>query len=75
MFNEQDPYVQFKLDTLKRATPAQSEGFDIVHEAEFPHHSLTEQWIFWGCVAERKETSPRHWSAVHTTPGLQHLDW
>jgi hypothetical protein len=24
MFNEQGPYVQFKLDTLKRATPAQS---------------------------------------------------
>jgi hypothetical protein len=53
----------------------QGEGSDIVHETEFPHHSLTEQWIFWGCVAERKETNPRHWSAVHTTPGLQHFDW
>jgi hypothetical protein len=24
VFNEQDPYVQFKLETLRRTTPAQS---------------------------------------------------
>jgi hypothetical protein len=53
----------------------QGEGFDVVHEAEFPQQSLTAQWILWGCVAERKETNPLHWSAVRRNPGLQHFDW
>lgn len=51
------------------------EGFDIVHEAEYPHHSLTEHWMLWGCVAERMETNPRHWSTVRPVSGLQHFDW
>ena len=51
------------------------EGFEIAYEAEFPHHSLTKQWMVWGCIAERKETNPSHWSAVHPVPGLKHFDW
>ena len=51
------------------------EGFEIVHEAEFPHNWLTDQWMVWGCVAERREPNPFHWSANHPVPGLKHFDW
>ena len=53
----------------------QGEGFALVHEAEFTPHSLTEHWMLWGGIAERREPNPRHWSAVGPKPGLAEFDW
>jgi hypothetical protein len=53
----------------------QGEGFEIIHQAEFSQHSLTEQWTVWGCVAARNEINPLHWSAVRPTSGVQRFDW
>lgn len=53
----------------------QGEGFEMVHEAEFTSHSLTDQWMLWGCVAERQGSNPLHWSAVRPVPGLKAFDW
>lgn len=58
-----------------RATLA-GEGFEIKHEAEFAGHHLTDQWILWGCVAERvTDRNPEHWSSVRPIPGLQDINW
>lgn len=54
----------------------EGEGFTIKYEAEFPDHQLTDQWILWGCVAERTlDANPQHWSSVRPIPGLKHFDW
>jgi hypothetical protein len=53
----------------------QGEGFEIEFEAEFPDHALTDQWMVWGCVAERKATNSLHWSAVRPAAGLRDYDW
>lgn len=53
----------------------QGEGFEIVHQAEFTGGALTDRWMLWGCVAERKEANPHHWSAVQPIPGLMNFDW
>jgi hypothetical protein len=53
----------------------QGEGFEIIYQAQFFEHSLSEHWILWGCVAEKKETNPAHWSAVRSPPGLHQSAW
>lgn len=52
------------------------EGFEIRYEAEFPGGRLTDQWMLWGCIAERvSDRNPDHWSSVRPIPGLKQSDW
>jgi hypothetical protein len=51
------------------------EGFEITWEEEYPHHPLTENWITWGCIAERRESPPGHWSRVGPLTGVYNADW
>jgi len=53
----------------------EGEGFHVEYEAEFTPHSLTEQWMLWGCVAQRKAVNLHHWSAVRPDVGLQNPGW
>jgi hypothetical protein len=50
-------------------------GFEIMHQEEFADHALTDQWILWGCVAERKRANPLHWGAVRPVAGLMDFNW
>jgi hypothetical protein len=61
--------VSFLTSVLK------GEGFELVHQSECQDHSLTEQWILWGGVAERTEPNPAHWSVVQPSNGLHSPLW
>ena len=47
------------------------EGFEIVHEATAEPFLPNPRWAWWGCVAERRTTPVRHWSAHSRTANLR----
>jgi hypothetical protein len=39
------------------------EGFEITHEAMLEESSFPNpRWVWWGCIAERRDSPPLHWS-------------
>ena len=46
------------------------EGFEVTYENEIHQHGLTDHWRLWGCVAERREHNPVHWSSFKRRVGL-----
>ncbi len=51
------------------------EGFRIVYQAEHEPSWTTPDWLLWGCVAERGERNPNHWSSFTALPGLKDFGW
>jgi hypothetical protein len=50
------------------------EGFEVSHE-ETAGALENPQWVWWGCVARRREGNPHHWSRQAPTPGLYQPSW
>lgn len=50
------------------------EGFAITHE-EIGDSLPNDDWFWYGCIAERREPNPRHWSFMQPQPGILSFDW
>ncbi|MDQ3720799.1 MAG: hypothetical protein M3350_08485 [Actinomycetota bacterium] len=50
------------------------EGFEVTQE-ETGESLPNANWFWYGCVAERRETNPRHWSQTLPQPGVLDLGW
>ena len=50
------------------------EGFEITRE-ETGDSLPNANWFWYGCVAERREVNPRHWSRTQPHPGVLDLSW
>jgi hypothetical protein len=51
------------------------EGFEVTHEEDCVDMG-NPAWMWWGCIAERREEgNPQHWSQTRPIAGLHTPDW